>query len=66
MMAEQETGTSGPKPPAAEVQDSIDRLGKAPRAEEKRLDAQLEREERAEYPIQRPSGDRARGYRKVG
>lgn len=56
----------GPKPPAAEVKDSIDRLGKAPRAEEKRLQQQLEREDRAEYPIQHPSGDRARGYRRVG
>jgi len=56
----------GPKPPAAEVWDSINRIRGNPHKEAERLERELERLERSEYPIQRPSGDRARGYRKVG
>lgn len=56
----------GPKPPAAEVWDSLNRLENVSRDEAERLEKTLERAERAEYPIQKPSGDRARGYRKVG
>lgn len=55
----------GPKPPAAEVWDSLNKLRRGTPSEQT-AERQLEAEERREYPIQKPTGDRAKGYRKVG
>jgi len=58
-------GVAGPRPPEAEVEDAYRKIVRERRQSASEAERKLEAAKRTPE-IRRPSGDRAKGYRKVG